>query len=124
MYTIMIIEGNDLFRNTLKDILHENFRDIRILEADTGEDALKQLDGKHPDLVFVEVKLSGQNGLLIAGHLKSRYPEGRIIIISAFDSPEYREAAEDLGIDHFFSKKTTKPADITRIVKADIAEAG
>jgi len=124
MYTIMIIEGNDLFRNTLKDLLSGNFPRVRILEADSGEDALKQLDGGDPNLVFMEVKLPGQNGLDIAKTLKNHFPDVHITIISAMDSPEYREAAENQGVEYFFSKKTAKPEDITDTVKKTLKQAG
>jgi DNA-binding NarL/FixJ family response regulator len=124
MYTIMIIEGNDLFRNTLKDILSDGFPQVRILEAESGEDALKQLDGGDPNLVFMEVKLPGQNGLDIAKILKNHHPEVHIIVISAMDSPEYREAAENQGVEYFFSKKTAKPEDITDTVKRTLKQAG
>lgn len=124
MYTIMIIEGNDLFRNTLKDILSGNFPRVRILEADSGEDALKQLDGGDPNLVFMEVKLPGKNGLAIAKTLKTHHPDVHIIVISAMDSPEYREAAEKQGVEYFFSKKTAKPEEITDTVKRTLKQAG
>ncbi len=124
MYTIMIIEGNDLFRNTLKDILTGSFPQVRILEADSGEDALKQLHGGDPTLVLMDVTLPGKNGLEIAKTLKSHHPDVHIIIISAMDSPEYREAAENQGVEYFFSKKTAKPEDITNTVKKTLNQAG
>lgn len=124
MYTIMIIEGNDLFRITLKDIISDAFPRVRILEADSGEDALQQLDGGDPNLVFMDVTLPGQNGLDIAKTLKIHHPDVHIIVISAMDSPEYREAAENLGVEYFFSKKTAKPVDITDTVKKTLRQAG
>ncbi|MFW5639571.1 MAG: response regulator transcription factor [Thermodesulfobacteriota bacterium] len=124
MFTIMIIEGNDLFRNTLKDILTDGFPQIRILEAESGEDALQQLDGGDPNLIFMEVKLPGQNGLDIAKTLKNHHPKVHIIVISGMDSPEYREAAENQGVEYFFSKKTAKPEDITNSVIKTLNQAG
>ncbi len=124
MYTIMIIEGNELFRNTLKDILSNGFPEVRILEAESGEDALKQLDGGDPNLVIMEVKLPGQNGLDIAKTLKDHHPDVHIIVISAMDSPEYREAAENQGVEYFLSKATAKPKDITNTVKMTLNQAG
>lgn len=124
MYTIMIIEGNDLFRNTLRDIISNSFPQVRILEADSGEEALKQLNGGDPNLIFMEVKLPGQNGLKIAETLKNHHPDVHITVLSAMDSPEYREAAENLGVEYFFSKKTAKPADITDTVKDALNQAG
>ena len=124
MNTIMIIEENELFRKTLKDILSSGFPQVRILEADSGEDALQQLKEGDPNIIFMEVKLPGQNGLDIAKALKDHCPDVHIIFISAMDSPEYREAAENQGVEYFFSKKTAKPEDITHTVKKTLNQAG
>jgi DNA-binding NarL/FixJ family response regulator len=87
-----------------------------IEEAEDGEDALDKIETICPHLVFMDIKLPGRNGLEVTREIKARYPEIRVIILTSYDLPEYREAAENYGADYFLSKGSSSREEIIALV--------
>jgi DNA-binding NarL/FixJ family response regulator len=83
-----------------------------ITEAVNGNRAIKETEKKAPDLIFMDVRLPGENGFQLTRRIKAAYPEIVVIIITSYDSQEYQNAAFESGADFFVSKKTTTPTDI------------
>jgi len=59
----LIVEDNASFREILKDKLQTLFSSIVIYEAAEGREALQKLDALEPDLVFMDIRLPGENGI-------------------------------------------------------------
>jgi DNA-binding NarL/FixJ family response regulator len=109
---ILIVDDNSTFRETLKRILLSRFPSLHISEAQDGNRATKKTEEEAPDLIFMDVRLREGNGFQLTRRIKAAYPEVVIIIITSYDSPEYREAAFDSGADFFISKKASTAQDI------------
>lgn len=116
MFQILIVEDNAPFRQSLREMLCEQFPTMRVEEAQDGEDALDKLETFSPHLVFMDIKLPGQSGLEVTKTIKARYPEVRVIILTSYDLPEYREAASQYGADYFLSKGSSSREEILALV--------
>ena len=116
MFQILIVEDNAPFRQSLREMLCEQFPTMRVEEAEDGEDALDKLETLSPHLVFMDIKLPGQSGLEVTRTIKARYPEVRVIILTSYDLPEYREAASQYGADYFLSKGSSSREEILALV--------
>ena len=88
-----------------------------IEEAADGEEALQKVDVFIPDLIFMDIKLPGENGLQVTRKLRNQYRDVSIIILTYYDSPEHREAAFEYGATHFLSKGTPSE-DIVGVVQS------
>ena len=95
---------------------------MEIMEATNGKDALQKIDALLPDLVFMDIKLPGESGLDLTQKIKSRHPGIRILILTSYDFPEYREAAAQYGANHFLSKGTTTKDQILALVQSILSE--
>ncbi len=104
MLTILLVEGNDVFRETFKKSIYNHFSTIEIEEAASGEEALEKVNGHRPHLIFMDLSLPGMNGLKATQRIKAAFPEIRIAMLTAHDTPEYRQAATQFGADAFFVK--------------------
>jgi YesN/AraC family two-component response regulator len=93
-----------------------------IAEAENGKEALQKVETLRPDLIFMDIKLPGENGLELTKKIKTRYSGISIIILTSYDLPEYREAARQYQADHFLSKGATTKEDILKLVQSIIAE--
>jgi len=91
-------------------------------EANDGRDALDKMETLSPDLVFMDIKLPGQNGLEVTREIKARYPGTTVIILTSYDLPEYREAAKNCGADYFLSKGSSIREEIIALVDSIFAE--
>jgi DNA-binding NarL/FixJ family response regulator len=48
--------------------------------------------------------------------IKARYPAVRVIILTSYDLPEYRQAASEYGADYFLSKGSSSREEILALV--------
>lgn len=113
---ILIIEDNTAFRDSLRTLLCTHEDGIEVLEAADGSDALALTGSYHPDLVFVDIQLPDRTGLAVTRDLKRRYPAIPVAILTSYDLPEYRTAADHCGANYFFGKDTTSVDEILNVV--------
>ena len=104
MLRVLIVEDSGLFRKVFRETLHARFPTFAIDEASNGKEAMNQIEKHSPDFIFVDIHLSGENGLELTREKKTRYPDLVAIILTSYDLPEYREAALQYKADHFLPK--------------------
>lgn len=105
MIRAVLVEDNDGFRQSLKQILSFRYPFIQLTEAGDGEQAMKKIELlPPPDLVFMDIQLPDKSGLELTHLIKSRYPNAVVIILSNHDLTEYRETAYRNGANYFLSK--------------------
>ena len=85
-------------------------------EARDGEEALEKLHAYRPDLIFMDIRLPGENGLEITKKIRSSHCQAIIIILTSYDLPEYREAASMNGANYFVSKGSSTTEEILALV--------
>ena len=122
MCRTLIVEDSTFFRQLLKETLRSRFPSMDIAEAENAKDALQKVESLHPHLIFMDIKLPGENGLELTKKIKARYSDISIIILTSYDLPEYREAAREYQADHFLSKGGSTKEDILTLVQSIIAE--
>ncbi len=102
--TAILVEDDYGFRQSLKKILSSRYPFMHVVEAEDGKEAIRKIDLHPPDLIFMDIRLPGNNGLELTHIIKTRYPGMIVIILSNFDLSEYRETAYRNGADYFISK--------------------
>jgi two-component system, OmpR family, response regulator len=70
--------------------------------------AREYLDGQQPDLVMLDNKLPDGLGIDFIGHIRNKYPDIKILMISGYHSAEIRDIAIENGADEFLEKPFTK----------------
>ena len=119
MFKSLIVDDNDLFRQTLKWTFTSQFPSMHIEEAVDGNNkALSIIKSQLPDLIFLDIKLSGENGIQLTKKKKDLYPNIFIIIMTSYNSPEYREAASQAGTEYFILKRSSSTKDIIKVVES------
>jgi DNA-binding NarL/FixJ family response regulator len=120
----MLIEDNSPFRSVFKEGLKSRFPSMTITEAADSEDALNKIGAVPPDLIFMDIRLPGENGLELTRRIKTDHPEITIIIFTGHNFPEYREAAARYKADYFLSKSSVASEEIFKLVKIILLEKG
>ena len=124
MFKTMLVEDSTSFRRLVKDNLQDQFPSMDIIEAADGIEAFQKIDSHPPNLIFMDIKLPGENGLELTRKIKADYPDIIIIILTSHDSPEYREAAMRYKADYFFSKGEIPNDGIFTLVKSILLREG
>ena len=104
MCKTLIVEDNVTFRQMLKEILWSRFPTMEIEEEPDGRDLFNKIDSFHPKIVFMDIRLPGENGLELTKKIKKNYPDIIIVILTSYDLPEYRQAARESMADYFVPK--------------------
>jgi len=121
MFQTLIAEDNLVFRQSLKDVLARRFPFMVVDEAADGDDALQQGTAHHHDLIFMDVRMPGKNGLEVTRAIKLADREAVVCIVTSHDLPEYRDAAAACGADHFVVKGESSESTIAGVVELVIA---
>jgi DNA-binding NarL/FixJ family response regulator len=82
---------------------------MEIEEEPDGRDLINKIDSFHPKIVFMDIRLPGENGLELTKKIKKHYPGIIIIILTSYDLPEYRQAARESMADYFVPKSSSIP---------------
>lgn len=118
MATTLIVEDNPSFRGSLREILTARFPQMAVDDVGSGEEALERMESLRPDLMFVDIRLPGQNGLELTRQIRKGDTEVTIVILTNYDLPEFREAAYRYGVNYFFSKSASTMEEIVAAVEA------
>ncbi len=118
VFKILIVDDSALFRQTLKEILQVRFPSIEIHEATDGEKARQQIKTSPPDLIFMDINLPGESGLVLTQKIKARYPNSIIILLTGWDLPEYREALIQCKANHLLIKGSVTRETLFALVES------
>jgi DNA-binding NarL/FixJ family response regulator len=124
MLKTLIVDDSATFRKTFKEALCERFPFMLIEEALDATEALQKIKAFLPDVIFMDIRLPGESGLELTRRIKASHPEIAIIILTAYDLREYREAAYDGGADAFIPKSSLNLADIAALIKSVFSDDG
>ena len=105
MLRVLIVENNRVFREAFKSDLCGHFPSMVIEEGANSEEALQKIDGTPPQLIFMDIRLPGLNGLQLTRTIQAAFPNIHVAILTGYDLPEYREASLQYGADHFFCQR-------------------
>ncbi len=113
---ILVVDDEDGIRSGVKRVL-ANFvvsypfmdEDIgfEVFEAVTGEEAIEKLENQKIDLVLLDNKLPGISGLEVLEHIKNKFPDVRVMMITSFASLEVAVKATKNGAYDFVPKPFT-----------------
>ncbi len=76
MARALIVEDSTIYRELLKEQLQEHFPSLAVDEAGSAEEGLQKInEPSPPDLMFIDIRLPGLNGLQLTQRLKRNIPE-------------------------------------------------
>ena len=105
---IVIIDDHPLFRDALKAALAPAFANLDIREASSLEEGAKRLE-QDPDcdLVLLDLRMPGVQGLSGLAYLRAQFPAIPVAIVSGQEEPAMMRRALALGASGYVPKSTT-----------------
>ena len=101
--TILLVEDFDDTRLMMKMWLAK--KGYRVIEAETGEEAITVAQRELPDLIIMDVLMPGMNGLDATQQIRQYHALRRtpIVAVSAYGAGEYRSMALEAGCNEYVS---------------------
>lgn len=107
---LLLVDDEKEFVETLADRL--KMRDLEATVAHDGEEALAVVKEEEPDVIVLDVKMPGIDGIEVLKRIKQAYPDVEVIILTGHGSKKDEEAARGLGAYDYMKK----PADLDALV--------
>lgn len=105
MINVMIVDDHALVRLGISKLL-ESFDGINVIaEAENGEQALKLAKELKPDVVLLDMKMPGIDGLEVTRRLKHQPSNIRIVVLSAFTHQPFPSRVLQAGASGFLTKE-------------------
>jgi len=106
---ILIADDELLERQAMRKFIRENFKDMDVVgEAANGRMAIELAREMQPDIIFMDIKMPGINGLEAIEHIHASQPTIKFILVSAFDTFGYAKQAMQFGIKDYLLKPGKK----------------
>jgi len=112
---VMLIDDEVDFLESMKKILER--RKTEIITAESGELALTLLKERMIDVVVLDVKMPGMNGLEVLRHIKTDFPHVEVILLTGHPSVEAALEGIKLGANEYMKKPPKIDELITTIRK-------
>jgi two-component system chemotaxis response regulator CheY len=105
MAKILIVDDSGMSRRTLRKILEPAGH--QIIEAEDGIAALERYFLDEPDLVFLDLTMTGMYGIDVLKKLREMDPQSRVIIASADIQSSTLDLVQESGARDFINKPFT-----------------
>ncbi len=100
---VVIADDQALMRAAFRTIL-EAAGILVVGEAATGDEAVALVGTERPDVVIMDVRMPGSDGLSATGQISRVYPSARVLVLTTFDLDDYLFGALDAGAAGFLLK--------------------
>ena len=118
---ILIADDHQVVRTGLKTMLAGTEFNV-IAEAIDGDEAVK-LAAKHkPDLVLLDIRMPGIDGLAALSRIKMAQPNTPVLMLSTYDNPTYVAKAVALGASGYILKGASRDELIASFRKVAAGE--
>lgn len=105
MTRVMIVDDEKYVRMGIKNGTDWSLIDCEVVgEAANGKEGLELAKELKPDLVISDIKMPKMTGIEMAESLLEKYPETKIIFLTAYDEFEYARAAIRIGVSDYLLK--------------------
>lgn len=117
MTSVLLVDDQALLRMGFRMVL-EAEDDLEVVgEADGGLAALAQVAALRPDVVLMDVRMPGMNGIDATRRIVEQHPDSRVLILTTFDLDEYAFAALRAGASGFLLKNA-EPTELVAAIRA------
>ncbi|MCK5498852.1 MAG: UvrY/SirA/GacA family response regulator transcription factor [Gammaproteobacteria bacterium] len=114
MINVMLVDDHDLVRNGIRRLLDDVSGIKVVAEAVSGEQAVKQVRNKQPDVILMDVSMPGIGGLEATRKIMQTLPDVKIIAVTIHDDEPFPARLLEAGACGYL----TKGCDVREIIKA------
>jgi DNA-binding NarL/FixJ family response regulator len=104
MLNVLLADDSDMLRDRLRELICDVPGVTVVGEADSGPSAVETLDRLKPDVLILDIRMPGGDGIDALRVAKERHPCLMVIILTNYSYPQYRERCLEAGATYFFDK--------------------
>jgi CheY-like chemotaxis protein len=93
----MVVDDTDHVRQMLTSMLTLDGFEV-VDEVASGSEAVRRIEGADPDVVVIDYRMPGMDGIDTAREIKGRRPSQLMVLYTAFIDAELQRQADDAGV--------------------------
>jgi two-component system chemotaxis response regulator CheY len=113
---IMIVEDSSLMRSVISNFIKKQTTEIDIITAANGEEAVQKYISEKPNLVFMDIKMPGMDGVTALEKIKQNDAGAKVVMCTSLKEPEQEERSKKAGCVGYIMKPFSSQ-DITDALK-------
>lgn len=114
MHKVLVVEDEKILRDAYEKVL--TMEGFDVIVATNGQEALKHIRTKQPDLILLDILMPMMDGLefLKKAKIKQRYPTTKIIAFSNLSDQQKLDAMMELGVVRHMLKSSVSPKELVQ----------
>ncbi len=112
---LLLVDDQALIRVGFRMVLDAEPDMIVVGEAADGHDAIAQATELHPDVVLMDIRMPGLDGIAATEAIVRQHPQTRVLVLTTFDLDEYAFGAIRAGASGFLLKDAQRHEMIAAI---------
>ena len=106
MIRVLVVDDQELVRQGLSGLLATQ-PDLHIVgEAATGQSAIAQVETLYPDIVLMDIRMPGMDGVMATREICQRFTATKVLVLTTFDDAEYIAQTLKFGAKGYLLKDT------------------
>ena len=118
MIRILLVDDHAVVRSGMSQILRDIRDDVEIGEAADAAEAVSAIRSRHWDLVFLDIRLPGRNGVEVLQQIKATKPKLPVLILSTYPESQYAVRLMRAGASGYLTKDAHEDEIATAVEKA------
>src|SRR6476661_8873830 len=115
---VLVVDDQVVFRQVAHEVIDATEEFEMLGEAASGAHALLAVAELHPDLVLLDVRMPGMDGIETATRLRAEHPEVVVVLITVDDPPHIPAGLSGCGAAELVRKQDFGPALLRRVWRA------
>ncbi|MGM5480833.1 MAG: response regulator [Nanobdellota archaeon] len=116
MVKILAVDDSQLIVSVIRNFIKKEFSDAEVITGKNGEEAIEMYRKEKPDLVFMDIKMPGMDGLNAMQHILQEFSHAKVVMCTALKEPEEEAQAKEAGAVGYIKKPFSKE-DIVSTIK-------
>jgi len=104
MVKIMIVEDSNLMIAIIRNFIEKDGKQHEVISAGTGEESVQMYKDQKPDLVFMDIKMPGMDGITALEKIREFDSNAKVVMCTSLKEPEQEERAKKAGCVGYIMK--------------------
>jgi two-component system chemotaxis response regulator CheY len=117
MAKIMVVEDSNLMISVLRNFIKKSGKQLDVIEAHNGEEAVQMYKNEKPDLVFMDIKMPIMDGMSALEKIRQFDKNSKVVMCTSLKEPDQEAKAKSLGAAGYIMKPFSSEDIINAINK-------
>lgn len=107
---VLVVDDEEVVRLSYRRVLSDG--SFTVMAAGDGDEALNLMDGGRFDVVLLDMRMPGMDGMEVLRAIKQRWPQSEVVVVTGYPSIETAKEAVKLGAYDYLAKPVVPEAVI------------